>query len=143
MSLPIKTKVLNTSLKSAVNMSDFFNLMKKYETMSLKKIDIVWNKTTYGMNAKKAAKILTCFGSYNTCSLCKVVQAHSKYKADSVVGINCEKCAWYALTAHTCSDGDNEKTWARILESKTPEDLVLAFEKRANHMRNVMKKNNI
>jgi hypothetical protein len=106
-------------------MKVFIDLIKRYETITLEEIQEKWE--TMG-NA------ITGFGSPSTCTLCHEYM-------DPVDG--CLPCPWVSLTGHTCSGFKNSHTYSDIYDVGNVLDLLTAYRKRAEYMKQVLKLNNI
>lgn len=106
------------------NLKEFKALILRYESITIEEIESIsetWRKPN----------ILTGFGSERTCTLCNNI----------VVCNDCEGCVWGYYFA--CSHGLNGHTYLAIRGYKNDNDLLIAFRKRANHMRNHLKSLNI
>ena len=109
------------------NIKEFKELILKYESITLEEIEKHYNK----LSRKFAHENLTGFGDSETCELCKKVNR------------DCEICT-YAITPGcrrigTCHSDDNDETFMKIADARTPQELKAAYKARAKHMRNILK----
>ena len=106
------------------NKKEFKELVLKYESMPLKDIEEVFNRSESSTVAEK----LTGYGSFTDCPLCTVVNRE------------CSECQWYTLTGSRCTAGANAETYKAIGKSFNPEKLKKSFKARAKYMRSIWKK---
>jgi hypothetical protein len=114
------------------NRKEFICLMKKYKSISLEEIEVLWKKEEFegylGAKGIEIANVLTGFGATIVpCSLC-----------DSAKN-DCDVCFWRTSTGNACMSGKNRRTYIDIAGAKTPEELIKAFRERAFLMRKVVK----
>jgi hypothetical protein len=101
------------------NIKEFNDLIKRYESITLKEIIEVWDIYE---SADIVANKLTGFGSLFSCTLCYAT------------GANCGYCVYGSDFA--CIKHHNRKTYNAINDADTPQKLLTAFKNRAEHMRN-------
>lgn len=113
-------------MKAPENKKEFQDMVRRYETITLKDIKEVWkNKfdpTSLLLNGRTfcTANSLTGYGKKSTCKLCKKVN-------------KCYECVYGDNMG--CITGLNSKTYTNIRLAKTPAKLRDAFRKRAKHLR--------
>ena len=117
------------------NLKEFKELIIRYETITLEEIKTEWKKRkdlNFGNSSDyipyETANKLTGFGSSSTCTLCLAV------KTDFV---RCGDCVY--AESYGCVNDSNEKTYNKIVNTRTPKGLLTAFRKRAEHLRNTYK----
>lgn len=101
-----------------VNIKEFQELVKRYETITLDEIIEKWDIDV--------AELLTGHGSNTTCTLCIAVNRGG----DNSVCFNCV----YQMPLG-CNSDFNADTYFKIHEARTPEELLLAYRARAEHLR--------
>ena len=113
------------------NKKEFKALVERYETIGLEEIKEAWDSiisSTQNYSGKygiPAARELTGFGSMKTCVLCISVKN------------KCSVCVYsYRYTEDFgCINEKNYPTFEGIKTTDTPEELLEAFRKRAEHLR--------
>jgi hypothetical protein len=120
------------------NKKEFKELVERYETIGLDEINEEWYSEISSIDnthSKRVAKLLTGFGSTKTCSLCK------KVKMQLWETPNCKYCFFHSKKFKNgdqdfgCINNENYETYLGIKLSETPEELLRAFRKRAEHLR--------
>ena len=106
------------------NLKEFRELRKRYETITLKEIENVFEIYQSGW----ASKILTGFGYVDTCTLCKNAIQHK-----------CEGCIYKVITGKCCSRGMQFETYMKIRRANTPKELFDAYKARAKYMETLIK----
>lgn len=114
------------------NMPEFDALIKRYESITLREIERVWETTD------NPAEQLTGFGNRKACSLCLAAQLrdHNGIKVSGIVC--CEDCVWGYGTNRDMAclyADDNQITYDAIEYAETPQELLIAYRERAKHMR--------
>jgi hypothetical protein len=113
------------------NLEEFKKLIERYETITIEEIRKEWKNNDEGW---ETAQNLTGFGGTGTCTLCKAVGID---KNELFSNPNCSECVYEE--DYGCIHGNNEKTYNKIEESKTPKGLLTAFRNRAKHLRKTYK----
>ena len=98
------------------NLKEFKALIKRYESITLEEIK---ERFLDYIRMLSIAKVLTGFGSPETCTLCKVL---------------CRNCVY----TYGCSSDISKKTYERICYADTPIKLLNAFRARAKHMKTLI-----
>ena len=89
--------------------------------------------------------MLTGFGSYGTCVLCR--QYYCFHGAEGPMVCDecsqcpsnpCWDCPWRVLTGTDCSEGENEASYDAIKNAKTPRETLDAIRAREEHIRQVV-----
>jgi hypothetical protein len=116
--------------KSPQNVKELIELIKRYESITLKEIAIDIDKDEY-IDGRKIARRLTGFGSIETCTLCQKVGYDS-------INDNpfCNHCVFEHPLGCTSSDVNNEcnKTYFAIFNAESPKELLQAFHNRAKYL---------
>lgn len=107
-----------------INIEAFQKLVQRYETITLEEIDNNWRDVYPDENSRER----TGFGSSRSCTLCRAT-ATNKSRTNS----NCDLCVYGEDFG--CMIKINEKTYDRIADARTPEDLHDAYQARAAHLR--------
>ena len=117
------------------NRQDFSELVKRYETITLKEIEDAMPLSLFSGGV--AAKHLTDFGTLNW-TLCKTAAILYQIETGDNIYFSppliCEYC-FYNSEFGCQEEGENENSYNRILDAKTPEELLEAFRERAKLMR--------
>ncbi len=106
------------------NKQQFIELVQRYETITLSEIQDEWH--LYGNNpyVHDVASALTGFGSRSTCTLCKPISGE------------CKRCVYgKSSTGFGCINIKNSRTYDKIENATSAEELLEAFRNRAKHMR--------
>lgn len=121
-------------MKDIKNLKEFKALILRYESITIEEIEDTINNPKYIELARDDIKeILTGFGSYVSCSLCKPIMP--KFKGSPT----CCGCTYVVTTSNNCTTGINTETYIDIQVSKSPKKIKAAFKARAKHMRNLLK----
>ena len=118
------------------NIKAFKDLIERYENISLEEIEKEWKSLNAWRGCidtgEDIAPELTGFGSQTTCTLCRAVHEC------------CTKCVYFRKRREDfmfcCNTGRNAKTYNAIENAETPEELLKAFRKRAEHMKKAYSK---
>ena len=110
------------------NMNAAEKLLKRYETITLEEIE-----ECFKSHKHSSARKLTGFGSVRTCTLCVDVN------------LLCNKCIYNILEdspeyGWKCNRGSLKRTYFKIHNSNTPEDLLVAFRQRAKLLRFIIRR---
>ena len=128
------------------NIKEAKELVKHYESITE---DLIIEKMKgKEFNAKEVANILTGFGDYKTCILCKAVPTHI-YNAFTSRK-ECENCLYYEFGGcvglfmegaekHPKIAKKLEITFENICDAKNPQELINAFRERAKLLRELLK----
>ena len=111
---------------NAKNLPEFKKLIERYETITIEEIEEAGGKLPHWLApiaTLSTVNILTGFGMYTTCSLCKKVKD------------NCFNCVYG--TDEGCV---KDSTYRRINNADTPRKLLNAFRARAKYMRTLIEK---
>lgn len=110
-----------------LNITEFFNLIKRYESITLEEID----KISFGLTPFSTANKLTGYGYGHTCKLCKYFE---KERGTT----KCWDCVYTQFTEFKCFEGSNAFTYLNINLAENSKELLEAFRDRANHMREII-----
>ena len=108
----------NLKKMKAKNIKEAKELVDRYESITLEEIKEEWSPFL-----RETAEILTGFGNMGSCSLCRKVSG------------TCMNCIYHPSD---CVEGENEETYDRILEARSPTKLRNAFRARAKHIRKII-----
>jgi len=118
------------------NLNQFKDLIKRYNEITLKEIEKKFSEakddgvdSEYLMLAELKTG-LTGFGSTKSCKLCIAVDAE------------CSKCTWGQRRFREdvpCTELENNKTYQAINDAATPDELFIAYRKRAARMKEHLK----
>lgn len=109
------------------NRQEFIALAERYCSMTLEEIQEAWDDTAFW-----TIKILTGFGTKETCTLCKAV---------TDVGFpNCQICEWHKLTGSLCNKNENMDTFIKIYVARDPYQLLTAVHARGAYMKTLIEK---
>ena len=106
------------------NLKEFKALIKRYESITLKEIEEVFDDTYIYTN--DPANRLTGFGS-SKCPLCKKINVFNE----------CNGCVY--TISRGCLKGINKETYNAIENADTSQELLNAFRARAKHMKTLIK----
>ena len=124
---------------NAVNDEAFYDLIERYESITLEEIEKV-PKVTHVARLQ----YLTGFGQCETCTLCQAVTAYETDQMgehDSPPNPdepNCELCVYIEMTDDDCALGLNKSTFRAIKYAESPEGLLKAYRERASYMRGLL-----
>lgn len=108
------------------NIKQFNALIRRYKSIKLEEIEEAWLNAKY-KKGHIIANNLTGFHDTSSCSLCI---ATMNVKTD----YNCMKCVYATDEEESCHKGINESTYYEIYGAASPQELLLAFRRRARHM---------
>jgi len=125
------------------NLKEFKELIIRYETITLEEIKKEWNirKDVVGENEDVGyytirklnedvgyytIRKLTGFGSPWCCTLCQAAKTVNDI-------VCCDDCVYGE--SYGCFHNENEKTYQKIEDAKTPKGLLTAIRNRAKHLR--------
>ena len=105
------------------NLKQFKALIRKYRSLTTKKIAKAWIGGDNVLPSYKTINKLTGAGKGHSCTLCQAIENL------------CDGCVWKTgKKAPMCMFGDNARTYAALFNARTPYKLYLAVRRRANHM---------
>ena len=112
------------------NLKEFKELIIRYETITLEEIKKEWNiRKDVGENEDVGyytIQKLTGFGSPWCCTLCQAAKTVNDI-------VCCDDCVYGE--SYGCFHNENEKTYQKIEDAKTPKGLLTAIRNRAKHLR--------
>lgn len=129
------------NFNEVANLAQFEELIVKYLSITLDDInktgEFIDYEEAYCRKCNTTAGNLTGYGSFDTCVLCK---------SAAYIDSRCKNCAWYFFEPNF----ENEEypcsvhiSYFRIHHAKIPEQLLIAFHKRAAYMINQLEANGI
>ena len=117
-------------MKKPKNIEAARELIKRYREITIEDIE---NIDFCKFNGLTIASILTGYGSRHTCILC-----YNRFEIRFNALINCKDCIYEFLCG--CEFQGNKNTYYAISDAEDSMELFNAFQNRADHIENLLKK---
>jgi len=120
-----------------INKKPFLELIKKYRSITIAEIQAIKDSGVSGFNI--IAMHLTGFGGSTSCILCRAFDHRCKYCYGIETYFN-EVIMKEHRAQFGCLHNDHEKTYYRIKNAGTVDDLLNAFQARVDHIEKWLEK---
>lgn len=123
------------------NVKEFIELIEKYSSITLERIEEVWNEydASY-VNSGEVMRNLTGFGGCYSCSLCKAVGNEVGGNGwNKNPNCRCHNCVYIARGTNFEYPPCVDETYENIEYAKSPQELHEVIQARIEFMKEVLK----
>lgn len=121
------------------NLREAKMLIRIYRDVTLEEVKKEhYDDEGYSAEIDEIPNILTGFNHPSSCKLCKpVINSYDRVYDNPKL---CIGCIYMETTGSQCFNGENKETFEAIENVETEEDIINAFQARANHIESLIKK---